>query len=140
MSYKLHLTFWNKTCTCGWSIELQLQPEEVPIALRVAWIWQAGGYVTTSESAAFQLQRKFTVDLELGQLSPQFKPLSQIIKEKKENVQKLVPFVTVHYPCKLNCGNFSSWHNLDIRVVGDSWKFFLRAISCILVLFTALMG
>ena len=40
--------------------------EEVPIAL--ARIQQAGGYVTTSESAAFQLQRKFTVDLELLRL------------------------------------------------------------------------
>ncbi|KIM67749.1 hypothetical protein SCLCIDRAFT_20771 [Scleroderma citrinum Foug A] len=60
--------------------------EEVPIAL--ARIQQAGGYVTTSESAAFQLQQ--TAE------SPQFKPLSQIIKEEKENtvkaVQKLVPF------------------------------------------------
>ncbi|KAL4075686.1 Isochorismatase-like protein [Scleroderma yunnanense] len=60
--------------------------EEVPIAL--ARIQQAGGYITTSESAAFQLQQ--TAE------SPQFKPLSQIIKEEKDNtvkaVQKLVQF------------------------------------------------
>lgn len=60
--------------------------EEVPIAL--ARIRQVGGYITTSESAAFQLQQ--TAE------SPHFKPLSQIIKEEKENtvnaVQKLVPF------------------------------------------------
>lgn len=40
--------------------------EEVPIAL--ARIRQAGGCVTTSESAAFQLQRKSAVDLELLRL------------------------------------------------------------------------
>ncbi|KAG6333767.1 hypothetical protein ID866_5329 [Astraeus odoratus] len=58
--------------------------EEVPIAL--SRIQQAGGYVTTSESAAFQLQRTAGTD--------QFKALSRVIKEEKENtaqsLQKLV--------------------------------------------------
>ncbi|KAH7888076.1 Isochorismatase-like protein [Phlebopus sp. FC_14] len=60
--------------------------EEVPIAL--ARIRQAGGYITTSESAAFQLQR------ESG--TPRFKQLSTVVKEEKENTarasQKLLQF------------------------------------------------
>ena len=47
--------------------------EEVPIAL--ARISQAGGYITTSESAGFQLQRDAS--------SATFKAFSNIIKEEK---------------------------------------------------------
>ncbi|KAH0839604.1 Isochorismatase-like protein [Lanmaoa asiatica] len=52
--------------------------EEVPIAL--AHIRQVGGHITTSESAAFQLQR------EAG--TPRFKAFSAVIKEEKENTIK----------------------------------------------------
>ncbi|KAF9224337.1 Isochorismatase hydrolase [Gyrodon lividus] len=52
--------------------------EEVPIAL--SRIRQAGGYITTSESAAFQLQR------ESG--TPRFKAFSAVIKEEKENTAR----------------------------------------------------
>ncbi|KIK99712.1 hypothetical protein PAXRUDRAFT_822482 [Paxillus rubicundulus Ve08.2h10] len=52
--------------------------EEVPIAL--ARIRQAGGCITTSESAAFQLQR------EAG--TPRFKAFSAVIKEEKENTAR----------------------------------------------------
>ncbi|KIJ70413.1 hypothetical protein HYDPIDRAFT_105126 [Hydnomerulius pinastri MD-312] len=60
--------------------------EEVPIAL--ARIRQAGGYITTSESAAFQLQR------DSG--TPRFKAFSNVIKEEKDNTvrtsQKLLEY------------------------------------------------
>jgi nicotinamidase-related amidase len=60
--------------------------EEVPVAL--AYIRQAGGHVTTSESIAFQLQR--------GSGTPQFKAFSAVIKEEKENtaqtLQKLLQY------------------------------------------------
>ncbi|KAF8556246.1 Isochorismatase hydrolase [Imleria badia] len=52
--------------------------EEVPIAL--AYIRQVGGHVTTSESAAFLLQR------ESG--TPRFRAFSAVIKEEKENTTK----------------------------------------------------
>ncbi|OJA07684.1 hypothetical protein AZE42_01878 [Rhizopogon vesiculosus] len=51
---------------------------EIPIAL--ARIRQSGGYITTSESAAFQLQR------DAG--APGFKLFSSIIKEEKDNTAK----------------------------------------------------
>ncbi|KAI6151740.1 Isochorismatase-like protein [Pisolithus tinctorius] len=58
--------------------------EEVPVAL--SRIQQAGGYITTSESAAFQLQR--------GAGTTQFKEFAKIIKDEKDNttraIQKLV--------------------------------------------------
>ncbi|KAG1756105.1 Isochorismatase-like protein [Suillus lakei] len=58
--------------------------EEIPFAL--ARIQQSGGYITTSDSAGFQLQRDAGV--------PGFKSFSNIIKEEKDNtvrtLQKLV--------------------------------------------------
>jgi isochorismate hydrolase len=51
--------------------------EEIPIAL--SRIKQAGGFVTTSESAAFQLM----VDSD----TPKFKPFSSAIKEAKESTE-----------------------------------------------------
>lgn len=54
--------------------------EEVPIAL--SRMQQAGTYITTSESAAFQLQR------EAGTL--QFKVLSKIIKDEKDNTKRAI--------------------------------------------------
>ncbi|KAI9575017.1 Isochorismatase hydrolase [Boletus coccyginus] len=52
--------------------------EEVPIAL--AYIRQAGGHITTSESAAFLLQR------EAG--TPRFKAFAAVIKEEMQNTVK----------------------------------------------------
>ncbi|KAN0097791.1 Isochorismatase-like protein [Tylopilus felleus] len=52
--------------------------EEVPIAL--AYIRQAGGRITTSESTAFLLQRAAG--------TPQFKAFSAVIKEEKDNTTK----------------------------------------------------
>ncbi|KAI5982281.1 Isochorismatase-like protein [Pisolithus marmoratus] len=61
-------------------------PEEVPVAL--SRMQQVGAYITTSESAAFQLQR--------GAGTAQFKEFSKIIKDEKDNttraMQKLVQF------------------------------------------------
>ncbi|KAH7916713.1 Isochorismatase-like protein [Hygrophoropsis aurantiaca] len=54
--------------------------EEVPYAL--SRIRQAGGYITTSESAGFQLQR------DSG--TPRFKAFSNIIKEDKDNTKRSV--------------------------------------------------
>lgn len=63
--------------------------EEIPFAL--ARIRQSGGYITTSESAAFQLQRDAGV--------PRFKLFSNIIKEEKDNAvrtsQKLLQYRSV---------------------------------------------
>ncbi|KAF9246889.1 Isochorismatase-like protein [Melanogaster broomeanus] len=60
--------------------------EEVPIAL--AHIRQAGGYITTSESAAFQLQR------ESG--TPRFKQFAAVIKEEKENTVRTSQHLLQH--------------------------------------------
>ncbi|KAG0696722.1 Isochorismatase-like protein [Suillus ampliporus] len=63
--------------------------EEVPIAL--ARIRQSGGYITTSESAAFQLQRDAGIS--------GFKLFSNVIKEEKDNTvrasQKLLQYRAV---------------------------------------------
>jgi len=60
--------------------------EEVPIAL--ARIRQAGGQITTSESAVFQLQRDSS--------NPNFKTLSEIIKEQKEPTKKVLEVLCPH--------------------------------------------
>ncbi|KAH7930269.1 Isochorismatase hydrolase [Leucogyrophana mollusca] len=54
--------------------------EEVPYAL--ARIRQAGGYITTSESASFQLQR------DSG--TPRFKAFSNIVKEDKDSTKRVL--------------------------------------------------
>ncbi|EGO01561.1 hypothetical protein SERLA73DRAFT_176917 [Serpula lacrymans var. lacrymans S7.3] len=60
--------------------------EEVPYAL--ARIRQSGGYITTSESAAFQLQR--------DSHSTTFKPFSKIIKDEKDNTKQAVQVLLQH--------------------------------------------
>jgi len=60
--------------------------EEVPIAL--ARIRQAGGQITTSESAVFQLQRDSS--------NPTFRTFSGIIKEQKEPTKKALEVLCPH--------------------------------------------
>ncbi|KAG2159044.1 Isochorismatase-like protein [Suillus bovinus] len=60
--------------------------EEIPFAL--ARIRQSGGYITTSESAAFQLQRDAGV--------PGFKSFSNIIKEEKDNTVRTLQKLLQH--------------------------------------------
>jgi nicotinamidase-related amidase len=59
---------------------------EVPIAL--ARIQQAGGQITTSESAAFQLQHDAT--------KPNFKAFSSIIKSEVESTKKAMEVLCQH--------------------------------------------
>lgn len=79
--------------------------EEIPFAL--ARIQQSGGYITTSESAAFQLQRALFI-LDYGEAyslipgdagAPGFKSFSNVIKEEKDNtvrtLQKLLQYRAV---------------------------------------------
>ncbi|OBZ71942.1 AP-3 complex subunit mu-1 [Grifola frondosa] len=61
-------------------------PEEVPYAL--ARMRQAGAQITTSESAAFQLQGDST--------KPNFKQFSAAIKEEKENTEKNLQVLLRH--------------------------------------------
>lgn len=60
--------------------------EEIPFAL--ARIRQSGGYITTSESAAFQLQRDAGV--------PGFKSFSNVIKEEKDNTVRTLQKLLQH--------------------------------------------
>ncbi|KAG1773842.1 Isochorismatase-like protein [Suillus occidentalis] len=60
--------------------------EEIPFAL--ARIRQSGGYITTSESTAFQLQRDAGV--------PGFKSFSNIIKEEKDNTVRTLQKLLQH--------------------------------------------
>ncbi|KAG1792479.1 Isochorismatase-like protein [Suillus plorans] len=60
--------------------------EEIPFAL--ARIRQSGGYITTSESAAFQLQRDAGV--------PGFKSFSNVMKEEKDNTERTLQKLLQH--------------------------------------------
>jgi hypothetical protein len=76
--------------------------EEIPFAL--ARIQQGGGYITTSESAAFQLQRALFISEYGGAYSlisgdaglPGFKPFSNIIKEEKDNTVRTLQKMLQH--------------------------------------------
>jgi hypothetical protein len=76
--------------------------EEIPFAL--ARIQQGGGYITTSESAAFQLQRALFIpdcgeaySLISGDAGlPGFKPFSNVIKEERDNTVRTLQKMLQH--------------------------------------------
>lgn len=76
--------------------------EEIPFAL--ARIRQSGGYITTSESVAFQLQSALFIPdywrpthFSLGDAGvPGFKSFSNIIKEEKDNTVRTLQKLLQH--------------------------------------------